>query len=170
MVDGQAVLYNIFDSVVGTTMVAVSPVGVCAIAFADTAEELRQDLKQRFPLSALRPGGAAVTPYAGLLLESLAGGTPLRLPLDVRGTAFQQRVWTALQAIPHGCSQSYTQVALALSLPSASARAVAGACASNPVALAVPCHRVVGANGELHGYRWGIERKRHLLQLEQQRF
>lgn len=170
MQDGQVIRYGVFESVVGATVVAATPSGVCAIAFADTAEELRKELRQRFPLSKLHLDWAAMAPFANLLLQSLAGGAPLRLPLDVRGTAFQQKVWTALQTIPRGFSKTYTEVALALGLPPASARAVAGACAANPVALAIPCHRVLGVDGELRGYRWGIERKRQLLQLEQHRF
>lgn len=162
----RLVRYGVFESPLGKSMVAATAEGVCAVAFADDAEQLHSELKARMPQCEPREDAAAVAVFARALLASLSGGETVTLPLDMQGTAFQQQVWAALQAIPRGSTRTYTQVAQAIGLPAASARAVARACASNPVAVAIPCHRVVGADGELRGYRWGMERKRQLLLLE----
>ena len=163
---GRPVTYGVFESPLGKTMVAVTPVGVCAVAFADCAEDLLAELRSRMPGCDPREDSGAVSSFASVLLTSLSSGAALSVPLDVQGTAFQQQVWAALQAIPRGTTQTYTQVAQALGLPTTAARAVAQACAANPVAVAIPCHRVLGAKGDLRGYRWGMERKRRLLILE----
>lgn len=162
----RLVRFGVFDSPLGKALVAATPAGVCVVAFADTVDELTMALQRRTPRGKLCEDTAAVTPFAHALLASLSGEVPTSVPLDVQGTAFQQRVWAALQAIPRGSTRTYTQIAHAVGLPGTSARAVAQACAANPVAVAIPCHRVVGADGALRGYRWGMERKRRLLLLE----
>ncbi|WP_459616569.1 bifunctional DNA-binding transcriptional regulator/O6-methylguanine-DNA methyltransferase Ada [Bordetella sp. 2513F-2] len=150
----------------GAILVAQSPRGVCAILLGDDPEALVQDLQDRFPRARLLGGDAAyerlVAQVVGLV-EMPARG--LDLPLDVRGTAFQERVWQALREIPAGQTVSYTELARRIGLPRA-VRAVAQACGANPLAVAIPCHRVVRLGGELSGYRWGIARKRALLERE----
>lgn len=150
----------------GAILVALSERGVCAISLGDEGEELIAELRTRFPAADLQPATADLTEaIAGVvaLIEEPARG--LALPLDIRGTAFQNRVWRALTGIPAGRTASYSDIAAAIGSPS-SVRAVAGACAQNPLAVAVPCHRVVRKDGSLSGYRWGIERKRALLARE----
>jgi AraC family transcriptional regulator of adaptative response/methylated-DNA-[protein]-cysteine methyltransferase len=147
----------------GAILVAASERGVCAISLGDDAEILVRELQDRFPNAHLHGGDPAfeqlVAQVVGLVETPALG---LDLPLDVRGTAFQQRVWQALQAIPAGTTVSYTEIAQRIGAPKA-VRAVAGACAANTLAVAIPCHRVVRRDGDLSGYRWGIERKRALL-------
>jgi AraC family transcriptional regulator of adaptative response/methylated-DNA-[protein]-cysteine methyltransferase len=150
----------------GAILVAASDKGVCAIQMGEDAEALARQLQDRFPRARLIGGDAdfeaTVAKVVGLVE---APGVGLDLPLDVRGTAFQQRVWQALRQIPAGSTASYAEVARRVGQPRA-ARAVAQACASNPLAVAIPCHRVVRTDGDLSGYRWGVERKRVLLQRE----
>ncbi len=150
----------------GSILVACSPVGVCAIMLGDDPQMLVEDLQRRFPNAALI--GADVTFEHWIaeivgLVEAPSLGTAL--PLDVRGTAFQQRVWRALREIPPGQTLTYAQVAQRIGEPRA-VRAVAQACAANPLAVAIPCHRVIRTDGGLSGYRWGVERKRELLSRE----
>lgn len=162
----DVLFYALADSELGKVLVARSTKGVCAILLADTAEELEADLANRFPQAMLIPVDAAVADDLTKVLryiETPAEG--LDLTLDMRGTPFQRRVWEKLKAISAGRTVSYMELARWLS-PLANPRAVAGACAANPIALAVPCHRVVRSNGDLAGYRWGIERKRALIQKE----
>jgi AraC family transcriptional regulator of adaptative response/methylated-DNA-[protein]-cysteine methyltransferase len=136
------------------------------VLLGDDPDELIRDLEQRFPKARLVGGDKAfeklVARVVGLVERP---GLRLDLPLDVRGTAFQQRVWQALAAVPAGSTTTYTELARAVGAPKA-VRAVAHACAENPVAVAIPCHRVVRKGGALAGYRWGIERKRELLARE----
>jgi AraC family transcriptional regulator of adaptative response/methylated-DNA-[protein]-cysteine methyltransferase len=150
----------------GSILVARSELGVCAILLGDDPDALAHDLQDRFPQATLIGGDAEfeqlVSRVVGFV-ESPAQG--LDLPLDVRGTAFQQRVWQALQEIPPGSTASYTEIAGRIGAPR-SVRAVAQACAANALAVAIPCHRVVRNDGGLSGYRWGVERKRALLQRE----
>ena len=150
----------------GSILVAQSPKGVCAILVGDDPEPLVRDLQDRFPRAALVGGDAAfeqvVARVIGFVERPVLG---LDLPLDVRGTAFQQRVWQALREIPVGSTVSYTEIAGRIGAPSG-ARAVARACAANALAVAIPCHRVVRTDGSLSGYRWGVERKRKLLKRE----
>ena len=150
----------------GAVLVARSARGVCAISLGDDPEALLRALQDRFPRADLVGGDAEfehlVARVVGFIEAPRLG---LALPLDVRGTAFQQRVWDALRRIPPGETASYAQVAVAIGAP-ASARAVASACASNPLAVAIPCHRVVRSDGGLSGYRWGVARKRELLARE----
>ena len=140
--------------------------GVCAILLGDDPEALVRDLQDRFPRAEFQGGDAEfermVAQVVGLVE---APGQRLDLPLDIRGTAFQQRVWAALSAIPAGKTATYTEIARAIGQPKA-VRAVAQACGANPLAVAIPCHRVVRSDGDLSGYRWGVERKRKLIERE----
>ena len=150
----------------GSILVARSELGVCAIYLGDDPDALVRELEDRFPRATLIGGDAEfeqlVAQVVGFV-ESPAVG--LDLPLDVQGTAFQQRVWQALREIPAGSTATYTDIAGRIGAPK-SVRAVAQACAANPVAVAIPCHRVIRHDGGLSGYRWGVERKRALLQRE----
>ena len=163
---GMKIRYTIADSPLGWLLVGATERGVCSISFGDSEEELVEDLRDRFPKAELKQMDRELS-YA---VEAIVGGlrehpAAIELPMDVRGTAFQQRVWRELQAIPRGETRTYSDVAAAIGSPK-SVRAVAGACAANPVAVVVPCHRVVGKDGSLTGYRWGVERKRTLLENE----
>jgi AraC family transcriptional regulator of adaptative response/methylated-DNA-[protein]-cysteine methyltransferase len=150
----------------GSILVARSERGVCAILLGDDPETLARDLQDRFPRAALIGGDAGFEELVAKVVGLVeAPGLGLELPLDVRGTAFQQRVWQALREIPAGSTASYTEIAGRIGSPK-SARAVAHACAANPLAVAIPCHRVVRSDGGLAGYRWGVERKHELLRRE----
>jgi AraC family transcriptional regulator, regulatory protein of adaptative response / methylated-DNA-[protein]-cysteine methyltransferase len=153
-------------SSLGAIGVARSPKGVCAIALADDRRDMLRDLQQQFPDSELiEDAGALANTMAQVVrfVESPAAG--IDLPLDVGGTAFQQRVWRALRKIPRGTTASYADIARRIDQPK-SVRAVAQACGANLLALAIPCHRVVRSDGALSGYRWGAARKRALLERE----
>lgn len=160
--------FAIGECSLGAILVAASERGVCAILLGDDPDALGRDLQDRFPRATLLGGDAdfeqLVARVVGFVEAPRLG---LDLPLDVRGTAFQQRVWQALREIPVGGTMSYTQVAQRIGVPKG-ARAVAGACAANTLAVAIPCHRVVRNDGGLSGYRWGVERKRALLEREAQ--
>ncbi len=149
----------------GTVLVAAGGRGVCAIELGESADALAAGLKKRFSKARLRrePGLGGWVRKVVAFVEKPA--RPLDLPLDVQGTAFQRRVWNALRAIPLGSTATYAEIAERIGRPSA-ARAVARACGSNRLALAIPCHRVVSSDGSLRGYRWGAERKRDLLARE----
>jgi AraC family transcriptional regulator of adaptative response/methylated-DNA-[protein]-cysteine methyltransferase len=150
----------------GSILVAASDKGICAIQFGDDPETLLRDLQDRFPEAQLIGGDPSFESMVARVVgfvEAPAQG--LDLPLDVRGTAFQQRVWQALREIPSGSTASYAEIAERIGRPKA-VRAVAQACASNGIAVAIPCHRVVRTDGALSGYRWGVERKRALLDRE----
>jgi AraC family transcriptional regulator of adaptative response/methylated-DNA-[protein]-cysteine methyltransferase len=158
--------FAIGECSLGAILVATSERGVCAILLGDEPEALAHDLQDRFPNAELIGGDAEFEQ----LIAQVVGfvempRTGLDLPLDVRGTAFQQRVWQVLRKIPAGSTMSYSEIAQHLGAPK-SARAVAGACAANALAVAIPCHRVVRNDGALSGYRWGVERKRALLERE----
>jgi methylated-DNA-[protein]-cysteine S-methyltransferase/AraC family transcriptional regulator of adaptative response/methylated-DNA-[protein]-cysteine methyltransferase len=157
------IAFSIGECTLGEVLVARSSVGVCAILIGSDVDELKNDLSARFP------GGKLISDESQLrddlskvlrFIETPSEG--LDLALDMRGTPFQRRVWDALRAIPVGTTVTYTELARRIGEPK-SARAVASACASNAIALAVPCHRVVRHDGTLSGYRWGVERKRDLL-------
>jgi AraC family transcriptional regulator of adaptative response/methylated-DNA-[protein]-cysteine methyltransferase len=158
--------FAIGQSSLGAILVARSQRGVCAISLGDDADALLRELQDRFPRAELIGGDpsfeALVAQVVGLIEQPNLG---IDLPLDVRGTAFQQRVWQALRQIPAGETASYAQIAQRIGSPK-SVRAVAHACASNTLAVAIPCHRVVRSDGALSGYRWGVERKRELLSRE----
>jgi AraC family transcriptional regulator of adaptative response/methylated-DNA-[protein]-cysteine methyltransferase len=166
---GLVIRYTIADSPLGRMLVAATDFGVCAILFGRDQAELEADLRQRFSKAQLTPArgntGWLAEAVAFVLSQLSETPTAAKFPLDVRATAFQQRVWKALQSIPRGQTRSYGELARELGKPTAS-RAVAAACAANPVAIAVPCHRLVGADGSLTGYRWGLDRKRKLLDAE----
>lgn len=158
--------YAIADSELGKVLVARSAKSICSILLGDDAEELAADLANRFPRSMLVPSEALVKDDVEKILRYIAKPSDgLHLTLDMRGTPFQRRVWEKLKAISVGRTVSYTELAKWVA-PLANARAVAGACAANPIALAIPCHRVVRKSGDLAGYRWGIERKRVLIEKE----
>ena len=163
---GATIRFAIGACSLGAILVAATDKGICAILMGDDPDALARDLQDRFPRAELRGAEAdfesTVAKVIGLVEAPRIG---LDLPLDVRGTAFQQRVWEALRQIPAGQTVSYAELAALVGLPSG-ARAVAGACAANPVAVAIPCHRVVRNDGALSGYRWGVERKRSLLERE----
>jgi AraC family transcriptional regulator of adaptative response/methylated-DNA-[protein]-cysteine methyltransferase len=166
---GLLIRYTTAASPLGRMLVAATDVGVCAIAFGRDDAELVADLRGRFDRAQLVPakGNTGWLAEAVAFVASQTGEHPLAatFPLDVRATAFQQRVWKALRQIPRGQTRSYSDLARELGQPTA-ARAVAAACGANPVAVAVPCHRVLGRDGSLTGYRWGVERKRKLLAAE----
>jgi AraC family transcriptional regulator of adaptative response/methylated-DNA-[protein]-cysteine methyltransferase len=167
---GLAIRYVVVETSLGWMTLAATDRGLCAIQFAASAAELPGRLRAEFPAARIEP---AAEPYSAqlqgwidALREHLAGRQPaLDLPLDLRATAFQSKVWRYLQSIPYGSVESYSGVAAALGQPTA-ARAVARACAANRVALVIPCHRVIRESGELGGYRWGLERKRALIEGE----
>ncbi len=149
----------------GWMLVAATARGLCAVLLGADAAELKAELGRRFRAATLVED-RSITKYCQPVLAAFAPGSAAsELPLDLRGTAFQARVWAALGEIPHGETRSYTQVAASLGDPKA-VRAVARACAENPLAIVVPCHRVIGSNGALTGYRWGLERKKALLAWE----
>jgi len=150
----------------GVILVAATATGICAILLGDDVQALLQDLRARFPRAQLQGTDPAFEHLVSRAIEAIEDpGTTPELPLDIRGTAFQQRVWEALRHIPPGTTATYTEIAERLGTPRA-VRAVAAACAANPIAVAVPCHRVVRRDGDLAGYRWGLERKRELLKRE----
>ena len=160
--------FAIAESSLGAVLVAQSPRGVCAILMGDEPEALLRDLQDRFPEAHLIGGDADFEGVAAKVVAFIeAPALGLDLPLDIRGTAFQQRVWQALREIPVGATASYTEIAARTGAPK-SVRAVAQACGANALALAIPCHRVMRNDGGLSGYRWGVERKRELLDREAQ--
>jgi len=162
------VRYAISDSPLGRMLIGATERGVCAIQFGRTDGELIEGLKREFPFAVRKHDEEGLQAWVEAVLSKMTGSElNASLPLDIRATAFQRRVWTYLQSIPFGATRSYGQVARAIGQPSAS-RAVARACATNPVAVAIPCHRVVREDGNISGYRWGVERKKALLEMEQQ--
>ena len=165
---GLTIQYAIVPSPLGRLLVAATSCGLCAVRFGESVAELEEALREEFRAAELHRDDAGLRPYTEPLLASLRGdNTTIDLPLDVRATAFQKKVWDELRRIPRGETRSYTEIAHAIGDDHA-VRAVARACASNPVPLAVPCHRVVRSDGDLAGYRWGVERKKKLLAEEQQ--
>jgi AraC family transcriptional regulator of adaptative response/methylated-DNA-[protein]-cysteine methyltransferase len=163
---GTAIRFAVGECSLGSILVAATDKGVCAISLGDDPDALVRDLQDRFPKAQLIGADAdferLVARVVGLIE---APGLGLDLPLDVRGTAFQQRVWQELRAIPPGETTTYTDIARRIGVPQ-SVRAVAGACAANAIAVAIPCHRVVRKDGSLSGYRWGVERKQALIDRE----
>ena len=166
---GLLIRYATAPSPLGRMLAAATDAGICAIAFGRDDAELTADLRQRFNRAQLVPAkgntGWLADALAFVLSQTTEHPLAAAFPLDVRATAFQQRVWRALQQVPRGQTRSYSALARELGKPTA-ARAVAAACAANPVALAVPCHRAIGADGSLTGYRWGLDRKQKLLAAE----
>ena len=163
---GMDIAYVAVPCALGQLLVAATPRGVCRISLGDDAGALEADLAAEFPAARVHKDRAGLERWVSAILAYLEGDEPhLDLPLDIRATAFQRRVWQELQRIPCGQTRSYADVARRIGKPTAT-RAVARACATNPAALVIPCHRVVRVDGELGGYRWGIERKRALLDQE----
>ena len=162
----DVIRYALADCPLGSMLAAETERGVCAVLFADGSAAAVDELAARFPdAAAIRDDGRLADTVAGLLAlfdGASAGG----MRLDARGTPFQARVWGALQAIPRGETRAYAQLAADIGAPARAARAVGAACAANPVALAIPCHRAVRADGGLGGYRWGLDRKERLLAIE----
>lgn len=158
--------YTITESALGRLLLAATERGVCAVSLGDRDAELEEFLAAEFPAAQRERADAELAEWAGEVVRRAAGAVPHReLPLDVRATAFQWRVWQELCKIPRGSTRSYSEIARALGQPTAT-RAVARACATNPASVVIPCHRVVGADGSLTGYRWGLERKQTLLDEE----
>ncbi len=163
---GVDISYTITPSPMGHLLVAVTERGVCAVRMADSDAELENDLRQEFPNAELKRDDSALRESVQKILDHLEKNEPrLDLPLDIKATAFQRQVWEHLRAIPYGQTVSYGDVAKALGKPGA-VRAVGRACATNPVALVIPCHRVVREDKTLGGYRWGLDRKKKLLDHE----
>ena len=163
---GKNILFTIGDCSLGSILVAQSERGVCSILIGEDPMRLAQDLRHQFPNAHLvareNDQEVLVAQVAGLIEKPGAG---LDLPLDVRGTAFQQLVWHAVQSVPPGSTATYTDIARQIGMPGA-VRVVAQACGANALAVAIPCHRVIRNDGSLSGYRWGVERKRALLARE----
>ncbi len=168
------VQFAIARSFLGWVLVAATERGICAIELGDMPELLTERFQTRFPTAQLQESDPTFSSWVAQVIRFIDNRDSLsetlrerglNLPLDIQGTAFQQRVWQALQAIPPGTTVSYAEVAKQIDQPTA-IRAVATACAANTLAVAIPCHRVVRSNGDLSGYRWGIERKRALLDRE----
>jgi AraC family transcriptional regulator, regulatory protein of adaptative response / methylated-DNA-[protein]-cysteine methyltransferase len=164
--EGMAIAYATGASPLGRVLVAATQQGICAVTLGENDEVLEQSLTAEYPRATILRDDDAVRPWLDSVLASLQQRKPLSaLPLDVQGPPFQREVWQALREIPAGERRSYGDVAASIGKPNA-VRAVANACASNPAALVIPCHRVVRANGDMGGYRWGTERKRALLASE----
>ena len=163
---GATIRFAVGECSLGAILVAATPKGVCAISLGPDPDDLVRQLQDRFRTAELKGGDPGFEDLVGRVVGMVeAPGVGVDLPLDISGTAFQQRVWQALRAIPAGETASYADVARAIGEPKA-VRAVAQACGANPVAVAIPCHRVVRQDGALSGYRWGVERKRELLARE----
>jgi AraC family transcriptional regulator of adaptative response/methylated-DNA-[protein]-cysteine methyltransferase len=164
--EGLTIRYAVAGSPLGRLLVAATERGVCAVTLGERDLDLVAALKAEYPASTLRLDRGALAKWTTQVLDHVAGrSSRLDLPLDIRATAFQWQVWNALAAIPRGETRSYGEVAAAIGRPRAT-RAVARACATNPVALAIPCHRVVPAAGGVGGYRWGAKRKTAILARE----
>jgi AraC family transcriptional regulator of adaptative response/methylated-DNA-[protein]-cysteine methyltransferase len=160
---GMEIRYTIVKSPLGRMIVAATGRGICFVGFGDSDEFLRAELAKDYPSAALKRDTTGFSQWVTAIVDNLQGRQPrLDLPLDVRGTAFQQQVWEALRAIPYGHTRTYGEIAQLLGKPHA-ARAVGRACATNLASIVIPCHRAVGAGGNLTGYRWGVERKGKLL-------
>lgn len=158
--------YTITNSNMGKVLVGATERGVSAVYFGEKDKNLVHELREEYPRAEISPAGEPFSAWVQAIVRHLEGKQPrLDLPLDVQATAFQRRVWQELQRIPYGTTRSYGQIARALGKPRA-IRAVARACATNPVSVVVPCHRVIRGDGTLAGYRWGLDKKQKLLAQE----
>jgi AraC family transcriptional regulator, regulatory protein of adaptative response / methylated-DNA-[protein]-cysteine methyltransferase len=163
---GMKLEYTIAKSPMGKVLVAATEKGVSAVYLGEVERELIGELREEYPQAQIAPAKESYQRWVSEIVRQIEGKpSSLELPLDVQGTAFQRRVWQELQRIPRGTTRTYTQVAQALGQPKA-VRAVASACARNPVSIVVPCHRVIRGDGNLAGYRWGLSRKEQLLTAE----
>lgn len=166
---GMRIAYSTMASEVGVVLVAATEHGVCSVKIGQSEAALATDLRREYPAAEIEADSKPRTEWAKAIAKHLRGGAPsLDLPIDVQATAFQWKVWRALQRIPYGETRAYSEVAKSIGKPKA-VRAVARACATNPVALVVPCHRVVPSAGGVGGYRWGAARKERLLEVERRR-
>ena len=162
---GLSINFTVVPTPVGHLLAAATDRGLCSVMLGDDGSDLERRLGAEFPEARLERDDAALRPYTEELIARLSGGEETALPVDVSGTDFQHRVWDALRRIPAGETRSYQAIARELGRPTA-ARAVAGACASNRLALVIPCHRAIREHGDTGGYRWGAERKRAILERE----
>lgn len=163
---GAVIRYTVLSTELGKVLIATTERGLCAARFGENESALERELRREFRAAQVVHDVEALRPLAAQIRGLLRGGVnPAEIPLDIQGTAFQQLVWDSLRQIPRGETRSYSEIAREIGRPQA-VRAVAGACAANPVAVVVPCHRVVQKNGSLSGYRWGVKRKAALLQNE----
>jgi AraC family transcriptional regulator of adaptative response/methylated-DNA-[protein]-cysteine methyltransferase len=164
----EVIRFAVGQCSLGAVLVAASAVGICAISLGDDAGVLVRELQDRYPNANLAGDDPAFDQWIAAVIGSIEDpNAGMDLPLDIRGTAFQQRVWKALKQIPIGSTSTYAEVAASIGSPTAT-RAVAQACAANKIALAIPCHRVIRTDGALSGYRWGVERKREMLAKERE--
>jgi AraC family transcriptional regulator of adaptative response/methylated-DNA-[protein]-cysteine methyltransferase len=164
---GAVITFAVAKCDLGELLVAATEKGICAVRLGQLADELEAALRNEFSEATIERNDGQLRAWVSQILEHIAGDrVSLDLPLDVQATAFQRLVWEALQSIPYGSTRSYSEVAKAIKRPTA-VRAVARACATNPVALVIPCHRVIRENKSLSGYRWGLDRKKKLLEREE---
>lgn len=164
--EGMNIGYTLVDCSLGRLLLAATERGICAVSLGESDRPLEKALRREYPAAEIRQDGVALGPWLEEFLQYLEGEQPhLDLPMEVQATAFQWRVWQELRSIPYGETRTYGEIAEALGQPTA-ARAVARACATNPVALLIPCHRVIREDGGLGGYRWGLKRKQALLEQE----
>lgn len=164
----NALTFTMGNCSLGKLLLAASEQGICALLIGDDDQALLNELHAQFPLATISAADASLASWLAQAIELIENPkSKFNLPLHTRGTAFQQRVWQALQEIPAGKTLSYTELAAKIGQPKA-ARAVASACANNTIAVLIPCHRIVRGDGSLSGYRWGVERKRQLLEREAQ--
>ena len=163
---GETIRWSTAQSPLGRMLVAATDRGLCAVLFAESDKEAEKELQARFAKAKLQRDDVRLGEAVGIVLSQITeSATAASLPFDVRATSFQHRVWEALRAIPRGETRTYSQIAETIGAPKA-VRAVGSACGANPLAVVVPCHRAVGSDGRLTGYRWGLERKRRLLEIE----
>jgi AraC family transcriptional regulator of adaptative response/methylated-DNA-[protein]-cysteine methyltransferase len=166
---GLTIVYTIVNSPLGKMLVAATQKGICSVSFGDDAESLTDELRAEFFAASIEVDDKLLKNAVEAILKGLKGERSiLSLPVDIRASAFQMRVWSELRKIPYGETRTYSQVAEQIGRPTA-VRAVARACATNPVAIVTPCHRVIATDGKLSGYRWGIERKKQILEKERSR-
>jgi AraC family transcriptional regulator of adaptative response/methylated-DNA-[protein]-cysteine methyltransferase len=164
---GEQIGYTSTQSPLGRLLIAATERGLCAVLMASTREQAETELQKLFPAAELHANPDLAPMLDQVLSQLTEHPAALDLPLDLRATAFQMRVWEALRTIPRGQTRTYAQLAKEIGQPPA-VRAVARACATNPAAVVIPCHRVIGSDGTLTGYRWGVERKQKLLELERE--
>lgn len=163
---GETIRWTTANSPLGCMLVAATQRGLCCVLFGDSEEEAEQDLRDRFCRATLQRDDIGLGKFVRYVLSQMSENpSAASLPFDVRATSFQHRVWNALREIPRGETRSYRQIAESIGAPKA-VRAVGAACGANPLAVVVPCHRAIAADGRLTGYRWGIARKRQLLAME----